>query len=136
MTARLDGSNSFFIECNGSQMNYFRMFLPGDCKQLMHHASCTPVPQTTNKPAGMRGCCSLLTFPQPNLKTRVATKAGSCSHFGLCGSIWCPPRDTNNCDAQQMLMDGGSHMCWFTALAKLSALGHQLKGAAVLQKQY
>ena len=132
----LDGSNSYFIECNGSQMNYSRMSLPGDHKQLMCHASCASVPQTTGKPAGMRGCCSLLTFPQLHLKTWVATKAGSCSHFGLHGSSWHPSRDTNNCDAQQTLMGGSSHMHRLTVPAKLSALGHQPKGAAVLWKWY
>ena len=39
------------------------------------------------------------------------------------------------CDAWQMLTGGGSHMCQLTAPAKQSALGHQLKGAAVLWKQ-
>ena len=136
MTAHLDGSNLFFIEHTGSQMNYSRMSIPSGCKQLMHHASCASVPQTSGKPIGMRGRCSLLTFPQPHLKTRVTTKAGSHSHFGLRGSSWCPPRDANNCDAQQALMGGGGHMCWLTAPAKQSALGHQPKGAAVLQKWY
>ena len=132
----LDGSNSFFAECNGSQMNYSRMSLPSGCKQLTCHTSCASVPQTTGKSAGMRGCCSLLTFPQPHLKTQVATKVGSCSHFGLCSSSWCPPRDANSCNAWQMLMGGGSHMCWLTAPAKQSTLGHQPKCAAVLQKWY
>ena len=136
MTVHLDGSNLFFIECNGSQMNYSRMSLPGNHKQLTHHASYTSVPQTTGKPTGMRGCCSLLTFLQPHLKTWVATEAGSHSRFELCGSSWHPPRDTNNCDVQWTLMGGSSHMHQLTAPAKLSALGHQLKGAAVLQKWY
>ena len=127
----LDGSNSLFVECNGSQMNYSRMSLPSDCKQLMCQASCMSVPQTTGKPAGMRGNCSLLTFPQPHLKTWVTTEMGSCSHFGLCNSSWCPPRDANNCDAQWTLMGGGGYMCQLMAPAKLSALGHQPKGTPV-----
>ena len=133
---QLDGSNSFFTECNGSQMNYSRTSLPGGCKQLTCHASCASVPQTTGKPTGVRGCCSLLTFPQPHLKTQVTTKAGSCLHFGMHGSSLCPPRDANNCDGWQTLMGGGSHMCWFTAPTKLSALRHQLKGTAFLRKWY
>ena len=40
------------------------------------------------------------------------------------------------CDAQWMLMGGSSHTHWLTAPAKQSALGHQLKGTAVLQKGY
>ena len=132
----LDGSNSFFIECNGSQINYSRMSLPSDRKQLTHHTSCVSVPQTTDKLTGMRGHCSLLTFPQPHLKTLFATEPCSCSCFGLCGSSWHPPRDVNNCDALQTLMGGSSHMCQLTAPAKLSALGHQPKGVAVLQKWY
>ena len=136
MTAHLDGSNSFFIECNGSQINYSRMSLPSGCKQLMRHTSCVSVPQTTGKPSGMRGHCSLLTFQQPHLKTQVTTEAGSRSHFRLCSSSWHPPRDTNSCDVQQTLMGDSSHMCRLTVPAKLSALGHQPKGAAVLQKWY
>ena len=108
MTVHLDGSNSFFVGCNGSQMNYSRMSLPGGGKQLMHHTSCTSVPQTTGKPVGTRGHCSLLIFPQPYLKTGVTTKAGSCSHFGLHGSSWHPPRDANNCDVQWILIGGSS----------------------------
>ena len=131
-----DGSNSFFVECNGSQMNYSRMSLPGGCKQLTCHASCTSVPQTTGKPTGMRRHCSLLTFPQLHLKTRVATEVGSCSHFRLHGYSWHPPRDANNCDAQWTLMGSGSHTHRLTAPAKQSALGHQPKGTAVLQKWY
>ena len=136
MTAHLDGSNLFSAERNGSQMNYSRMSLPGGCKQLMHHASYTSVPQTTGKPAGTRGRCSLLTFPQPHLKTWVTTEAGSCSCFGLLGSIWCPPRNANNCDVWQTLIGGSSHRRRLAAPAKQSALGHQPKGTAVLQKQY
>ena len=136
MAVHLDGSNSFFVEHNGSQMNYSRMSLPGGCKQLMHQASCMLAPQTTGKPIGMRGHCFLHTFLQPHLKTRVATEAGSHSHLWLHGSSQHPPRDANNCDEQQTLMGGSSHMHWLTAPAKQSALGHQLKGAAVLQKWY
>ena len=132
----LDDSNSFFIECNGSQMNYSRMSLPSGCKQLMHHASCMSVPQTTGKPAGMRGHSSLLTFPQPHLQTWFTTEVGSHLCFRLHGSSWCPPRDANNCDVWQTLMGGGSHTCQLAAPAKLSALGHQPKGTAVLQKWY
>ena len=103
------------------------MSLPGDCKQLMHYAnaSCVSVPQAT----GMRGCCSLLTFPQPHLKTWVITKAGSGSHFRLCGSSWCQLRHANNCDLHAMLAHDNGHMQRFAALSKPSALGHQLKGA-------
>ena len=116
-------------------MNYSRMSLPSGCKQLTCHASCVSVPQTTGKPAGMRGHCSPLTFPQLHLKTQVATKVGSCSYFGLCSSSWPPPRDANNCDAQWMLVGGGSHMYQLAAPAKLSALGYQPKGAAVLVEE-
>ena len=113
----LDGSNSFFVECNGSQMNYSRMSLPSGCKQLTCHASCASAPQTTGKSTGMRGHCSLLTFPQPHLKTQVTTEVGTCSCFGLHGSSWFPPRDANYCDVWWMLMGGSSHMCWLTASA-------------------
>ena len=133
---QLDGSNSSFVEHCGSQMNYSRMSLPSGCKQLMHYASCTSAPQTTGKPIGTRGCCSLLNFPQPHLKTWVATEVGSIAHFGLHGSSWHPPRDANNCDAWWTLMGGSSHMRQLAAPAKQSALGHQPKGAAVLQKRY
>ena len=136
----LYASNSSFVEHNGSQMNYSRMSLPGGCKQLMHHTSCMSVPQTTGKltgkPTGMRGCCSLLTFPQLYLKTRVTTKVGSCLHFGLHGSSWCLPRDANNCDAWRTLMGGSSHMHRLAAPAKQSALWHQPKSTAVLWKWY
>ena len=40
------------------------------------------------------------------------------------------------CDARRTLMGGGSHTRRLAAPAKQSALGHQLKGTAVLQKQY
>ena len=136
MTAHLDGSNSFFVEHNGSQMNYFRMYLSSGCKLLTHHTSCMSAPQTIGKPTDMRGHCFLLTFPQPHLKTWVTTKVGSHSHFGLHGSSWHPPRDANNCDAQQTLMGGGSHTCQLAAPAKLSALGCQLKCTAILWKWY
>ena len=136
MAVHLDSSNSFFVEHNGSQINYFRMSLPSGCKQLMHHTGWTSVPQTTGKPIGMRGHCSLLTFPQLHLKTWVTMEAGSRLHFGLYGSSWYPPRDANNCDAWQTLMGGSSHMCQLAAPAKQSALGHQLKGTAVLWKWY
>ena len=112
------------------------MSLPGGRKQLMHHTSCALAHQTTGKPIDTRGCCSILTFPQLHLKTQVTTKVGSCSHFGLHDSSCSTPRDANNCDVWQMLVGGSSHMCQHEAPAKQSALGHQLKGAAVLQKWY
>ena len=110
-------------------MNYLRMSLVGDCKQLVHHASCMSVPQTTGKPVGTRGCCSPLTFPQPHLKTRVATEVGSGLHFGLHSSNWCPPREANTCDVQMMLICDNGHMQHLTVLSKQGALGHQPKGA-------
>ena len=110
-------------------MNYRRMSLPGDCKQLMHHTSCGSVPQTIGKPIAMRGYCSLLTFLQPHLKTRVTTTVGSGSCFGLHGSSWNLPRDANYCDAWTTLVCNKGHIQWFAALSKLSALGHQPKDA-------
>ena len=117
-------------------MNYSRMSLPSGCRKLMHHASCTSAPQTTGKPTGMRGHCSLLTFPQLHLKTWVTTKVSSCSRFWLQGSHWHPPRDANNCDAWWMLMGGSSHTCWLTALCQTKCTRAPTKGTAVLQKQY
>ena len=40
------------------------------------------------------------------------------------------------CDGPWTLMGGGSHMSQLAAPAKQSALGHQPKGTAVLQKRY
>ena len=93
-------------------------------------------PQTTGKPIGTRGHSPLLTFPQLHLKTWVATEVGYCFHFGLCGFSWHPPRDANNCDAQQMLMSGSGHTSQLMTSAKQSTLGHQPKGTAVLQRQH
>ena len=95
----------------------------------MCHASCMSMPQTTGKPIGMRGHCSLLTFPQPHLKTLVRTEVGSGLHFGLCGFSWHPPSNTNNCDMWMMMACDKGHMQHFAALSKPSALGHQQKGA-------
>ena len=41
------------------------------------------VPQTTGKPTGTRGHCSLLTFPHPHLKTRVTTRQAQ-AHVSGC----------------------------------------------------
>ena len=84
------------VERNGSQMNLFQDILTQWL--LTTNAPCQLRVSATGKPIGMRGCCSLLTFPQPYLQTRVATETGLCSCFRVCGFSWCPPRDANNCD--------------------------------------
>ena len=93
------------------------------------YSSHMSVPMATGKPIGMRAHLLTTHFSTTTLADSGHNPGEFHSCFRLHGFSWCPPRDANNCDGH------GRHST-STCIFFHSAHGHQLKGSAVLQRQY
>ena len=114
-----------------------RVSLPCGCQQLTHYASHASVPTATGKPLVQESICSLPTFLQLHLQTRVTTEVSFHLHFRLCSFSWQLPRDAKivmcAADVQHWWQpDASAHGFYH----RCSAQGHQPKGTAVLQGWY